>query len=244
MKIVDAFWEKRNLGVNTVEIIVETNDSPEDLNKLSEELLNYEYVVVKIPANRFEFNEYLATKGYIFIEASFNYQLQVKDAVLTPLQQRLDRSITYAEMDTTDLEQLYEEIKNGLFNTDRIISDKHFNETQAANRYINWIKDELKLGSVVYKLLLKDDSIGFFTFKCIKSDTYYPFLAGLYKRYSNSGLGFATLRKPIEEVIKRNGTKISTYTSSNNIPVNRAHIQQGFTIFETQYVYIKHNNKK
>jgi len=146
-------------------------------------------------------------------------------------------------MNEEDLLVLIEEINNGLFRSDRIILDHHFESGLAAKRYTNWIKDELNRTTQVYKILHKKDSIGFFTFKASGPQVYYPFLAGLYSKYSNSGLGFTTIRKPIEEVIKRNGKTISTFASTNNPYVVRAHLQQGFSIDETQYVFVKHNNK-
>ena len=71
-------------------------------------------------------------------------------------------------------------------------------------------------------------------------DVYYPFLAGLYGDFANSGLGFSTIYKPIEEAKKRGGSSISTYISSNNSSIFRAHIQLGFTINETLYTFVKH----
>ena len=241
MKIIDAFWEKRNLGVDCTEITINKEDTVFQLEDVNELLNTIEYIVVKVPFGRLDINEYLMKRGFIFVEGSVNFHLNIKEAVLSPLQQRLNNVISYQEMDESDLYQLYNEIGNGLFKTDRILLDSCFTEEQAATRYVNWIKDELKRTTQVYKILYKEDTIGFFTFKEVSDDIYYPFLAGLYEKYSNSGLGFITLRKPIEEVIKRNGKSISTYASTNNLYVIRAHAQQGFSIHDMQYVYVKHN---
>lgn len=242
MKIIDAFWEKRNLGVDCIEITIEKHDILSLFEEICNQLNTIDYVVVKVPIARIDINEYLTKQGFIFVEGSVNFQLDIKDAILSTLQQRLNASISYSEMDENDLAQLYAEIENGIFKTDRILLDSFFTEIQAATRYINWIKDELERTTQAYKIVYKGDAIGFFTFKEVSENTYYPFLAGLYNKYANSGLGFTTLRKPIEEVIRRNGKLISTYASTNNPFVVRAHIQQGFTIGDTQYVYIKHNN--
>ncbi len=244
MRIVDAFWEKRNLSVDCVEIIIEKHDILSQLEEICNQLNTIDYVVVKVPVARIDINEYLTKLGFVFIEGSVNFQLNIKDAYLSPLQQRLNASISYSEMEENDLAQLYAEIEYGLFKTDRILLDSYFTEKQAAIRYINWIKDELERTTQAYKIVYKEDAIGFFTFKEVSENTYYPFLAGLYSKYANSGLGFTTLRKPIEEVLRRNGKLISTFASTNNPLVVRAHLQQGFTIGDTQYVYIKHNNKK
>lgn len=68
-------------------------------------------------------------------------------------------------MDTNDLDVLLNEIRDGMFRTDRVCLDPHFSPVQAANRYEGWISDELDRGSQTYKLTYKDSSIGFFTFK-------------------------------------------------------------------------------
>jgi hypothetical protein len=241
MKINDAFWEKRNLGVSCTEILIEKEDPIELLDEKSSIFDSAEYVVVKVPVARFDISEYLTKKGFMFMEGSINFHLNLKEATLTSLQQRLNGVVNYAEMNSDDLGQLYDEIKKGLFKSDRIILDSHFTGDQAAMRYINWIKDELAKTTQVFKILHKDQAIGFFTFKEIGEHIFYPFLAGMYEKYALSGLGFTTLSKPIEEAKKRNGKFISTYTSTNNPSVVRVHTQQGFTIKELQYVYIKHN---
>jgi len=241
MRIVDAFWEKRNLSVDCVEITIEKHDILSQLEEICNQLNTIDYVVVKVPVARIDINEYLTKQGFIFVEGSVNFQLNVKDAILSPLQQRLNAAITYSEMEENDLAQLYTEIENGLFKTDRILFDSYFTEKQAATRYINWIKDELTRTTQAYKIVYKEDAIGFFTFKEVSENTYYPFLAGLYEKYTNSGLGFTTLRKPIEEVIRRNGKSISTFASTNNPLTLRSATQQGYNISNINYVFIKHN---
>ena len=240
MKIIDAFWEKRNLGVSCTEIMIEKDDHVSCVDKISSTLEASDYLVVKVPIGRFDINESLTQNGFVFVEGSINFHLNVKDAILSPLQQRLNNVVTYSEMTESDLIQLFNEIGAGMFKTDRILLDSCFTEKQAATRYVNWIKDEIGKAAQVYKIVYKEDSIGFFAFKKVGDDVYYPFLAGLYEKFANSGLGFATLRKPIEEAIKRNGKAISTYVSTNNHSVLRAHTQQGFSINELQYVFVKH----
>lgn len=243
MKVVDAFWEKRNLGVECKEIVIETNDSVSVIDEINELVNTTEYVVLKVPINRFDICSLMPKLGFAFIEGSINFELPLKQALLMPLQQRLNTAVTYAEMQANDLNELYTEIKGGLFGTDRILLDPFFTPEMAAIRYVNWITDELNRDTQVYKILYKKDTIGFFTFKESAKGVYYPFLAGLYKSYASSGLGFTTLRKPIDEALKRGGNLISTFASTNNLPVVRAHTQQGFSIKQIHYVFVKHNIK-
>ncbi len=244
MKIIDAFWEQKNLGLTTTEILFEASDNTLDSKSFSEVCSSADYVVAKVPTGRFDLSSQLSEYGFVFIESSINFRLDVKNAFLTPLQRRLNEAVSYQEMDLEDIAELNRELEKGLFKTDRIVLDPFFSNSLAANRYKNWIADECKREATLYKILYKQNAIGFFTFKQMPNGTFYPFLAGLYENYSKSGLGFETLRKPIEEVINRGGGIISTYASSNNLPVIRAHEQQGFQIFEITNVFVKHNTKK
>lgn len=240
MKKIDAYWEKRNLGVTCVEVLLDKNDNLMEVKKLLDHICA-EYIVVKVPVCRFDINKLLTDYRYSFIECSLNMIINVKHVILNPLHVRINKSIFYEEMGEDDFITLQEEIKKGLFNTDRIVLDDYFSKNLAASRYINWITDELAKNSQLFKIIYKKDAIGFFTFKQISQDVYYHFLAGLYEKYLKSGLGFTTIYKPIEEVLKRKGKKISTYVSTNNLPVIKNYIQQGFTVNEIFYVYIKHN---
>jgi hypothetical protein len=242
MKVIDAYWEKRNLGVSCTEITIDLNDT---LEKIEIELnkCDSEYIVCKVEGNKFDVNSLLSENGFKFIESSINVVLDVKSAKLSSIQDRINKEINYELMNTEDIEVLNNEIKNGLFKTDRIILDNQFSQEQASNRYFNWIKDELIKETKIFKIIFKSNVIGFFTFKQNGDLTYYPFLAGLYEKYKNSGLGFASLRKPIEEVIRLGGGTISTYVSSNNLPVINLHIQFGFTMRKIEYVFIKHKKK-
>lgn len=241
MQIIDAFWEKQNLGVSCIEIVIESKDSLKSFLEVKPIIDDKEYVVVKAPVARVDIYEQMAKLGFSYIESSFHFILNVKDAVLSPLQQRMNKDVLYEEMNANDTEILYEELKNGLFETDRIALDSKFTQQQANVRYKNWITTELAKQTQLYKIVYKNNVIGFFTFKEIISGIYYPFLAGLYKDYKTSGLGFTTIRKPIEEVVRRNGKVISTYVSSNNLPIVRAHIQQGFILQDIKNIFVKHN---
>jgi len=62
MKITDAYWEKRNLGITCTEIIIENGDQLSHLEEINDVLECVEYVVVKVPVARFEMNNYLTQK--------------------------------------------------------------------------------------------------------------------------------------------------------------------------------------
>ena len=73
MKIIDAIWEKRNLGVKTTEILIQAGDKIEDYSLVEKEIIDNQtkYIVVKTPVNLKEYIWGLPKLGYNFIEVAF-----------------------------------------------------------------------------------------------------------------------------------------------------------------------------
>jgi hypothetical protein len=240
LKIIDAVWEKRNLGVTCFEVRIETADSWKEVeNQLNQ--LNAQYVVVKVPAGRSDIMIRIASLGYIFIEGSIHVSIAVKNVELSGIQKRLGESVDYGLMEANDLDVLWNELRSGMHDTDRIYLDLHFTKKQAADRYIGWIQDEMCRGTDAYKMTYKGQSVGYFMMKDLGEGIYYPFLAGMYKSNRNPGLGFNICYKPICEIKARGGKSISSYISTNNEKSVRIHADMGFSFDEITYVYVKHN---
>ena len=50
MEIKEAFWEKRNLGIDVCEIIISKSDTEEKIsNNLDKLKSNFKYLVAKVP---------------------------------------------------------------------------------------------------------------------------------------------------------------------------------------------------
>jgi len=240
VKIIDAVWEKRNLGVTCIEVAIDATDTVVEVtNRISQ--LSAQYMVIKVPAGRSDIMFCLSEMGYAFIEGSIHVTRHVGHIELSGIQKRLADSVEYSLMDDQDMHMLQDQLRKGLFDTDRVYLDPCFTREQAANRYIAWIHDEAARGSEVYKLTYKNQSIGFFTMKDLGGGVYYPFLAGMYETHKTSGLGFNITYKPLCEIARRGGRSISTYISMNNDKVVRIHVSLGFSIDQIAYVYIKHN---
>ena len=239
MKVVDAFWEKRNLGVDTTEILIENGDKKEDVEFVLKKL-ETDYQVIKIPAGMIDMMWMVEKNGFHFIETTIHVTHDLKNVVFSPLMERIDKSITYRSMEKADQENLFKEIKRGMFQTDRIYLDPYFSDAQAANRYIGWISDEQNRGSELFQYVYKNQTVGFFILKQIESDSYYPFLAGIYPDYQNKVFGAVYIYKPLLEAKRRNGKMVSTYISTNNYNAVRMHIECGFQMKEITYVYIRH----
>lgn len=243
MKIINAFWEERNLGETTIEFQVNKQDSQEEVINAIKESNSYKYCVAKVDTPNVEAQKLLSENGFAYIESSINMFLDIRNFRLTPLQERINKAITYRSIKEFQLSAFEQKLKKGIFDTDRIFLDSHFSKDIAASRYFNWISDELTRGTELFEILYKEKEIGFFTQKKIDEFTYYPFLAGLYEESSCIvGIGFSVLAKPIEDAMKRGGKAISTYVSSNNLPIVRLHVQLGFVPNNFSSVFVKHNS--
>lgn len=240
MKIIDAIWEKRNLGVTCVEATIEPTDTLDAIRERLAEVAA-QYVVVKLPAGRADAMFCVSQLGYTFIETSIHVTWKVVPIKLSGIQQRMADSTSHVLMDDADKQVLWSELRKGMHDTDRVSLDPHFAKERAAERYVGWIQDEIARGTDVYKLTLKDQSIGYFTMKHLGDGVYYPFLGGMYESHRSSGLGVIVAYKPMCEVTARGGRSISTHISTSNESAVRMHVSLGFNFGQMTYVYVKHN---
>jgi hypothetical protein len=243
MKVLNAHWEKRNLGILCNEILIEDKDEIDEIkDKLGE--FETEYTVVKVPTNKVEFLFFLQKEGYFFIELITHCFNKSELPVLTNVQQRLIDSMRCELMDFQDFEYLFSQIKNNLFIEDRISVDKRFTNEQSNNRYLGWLNDELENGVMFYKLIYKDNFIGFFTLQDKGNNIYFASLGGIFSDYQKFGFGFCMNYFEIIEGKKMNAKKIMTSYSSNNRAVSALHLSMGYHLDEQYYVFVKHSNNK
>jgi hypothetical protein len=239
MKIIDAIWEQRNLGVTCVEATIEPADTLAGIRQRLAETAA-QYTVVKLPAGRADAMLWLSELGYAFIEASIHVSWKVAALELSGIQRRMADSTDHALMDDADKQALWSELRKGIHDTDRVSVDPRFGKERAAERYVGWIQDEIERGTDVYKLTHKGQAIGYFTMKHLGDGVYYPFLGGMYESHQSSGLGFLVAYKPMCEVAARGGRAISTHISTNNERAIRMHVSLGFSFGQVTYVYVKH----
>lgn len=242
MNCIDCYWEKRNLGCSVAEISVNSHDNfrSQDFKALS----SYDYLVVKVPTNKIDFNFGLNQLGFSMIELQMEMNLKIKDfnydqKLLKPYEKSLDFHII---KDESDLNDILRNISVDMFTTDRIFVDPLFGPDISRLRYVNWIRDEFeKKSSIILKLLYNDEHIGFSMFR--EEETLRGLLGGIYSKYQNLGLGAITpTHLPI--FVKRNRIntkKIVGDISSNNKPVWELYEYFGYKAFNPRYVFVKHN---
>ncbi|MCH5308787.1 MAG: hypothetical protein J1E58_02920 [Prevotella sp.] len=242
MKVIDCFWEQKNIGKKTIEISIEEADRY-DSAQISQVAQHYEYIVVKVPMNKPEFNIGLGDIGFVCIESQLNVGIKMIDFNFSKVSHLYDDT-SYEIVDSQEsLQSVITNIQPGMFSTDRIAIDSQFGEDIGCQRYINWIMTEYNSKkSELIKVIYKNEHVGFMLIRR-EGEIIHLLLNGLYKPYQRKGLGMLTPASPMMYAKKASLliTQEETSISSNNIPVVKLYNRLGFQILHQTYVFIKHH---
>lgn len=242
MKPIHATWEKRNVGLDCYEVIVEAGD---DADTLRQRLPEFEtdYTVVKVPIGRVDISLYLQDAGYRFIELITICHHDGRLPAVPAVQQRIFDAVTYQEMNEADLEEALTMVRGGMFDTDRVSLDPHFSREQSTNRYIGWIADEMALGAKMYKLVYKGKNCGFFNLRLLENHSAFSAIGGVYPEFQRVGFGACVNYFEIVEATKLGARRIVTSFSSNNRGAAAIHFLLGYSIGDQSYVFVKHRQR-
>ncbi len=243
MEIIRTNWEERNLGLISFEVILAKGDTLQ--NFLEQEKILIEkgakYIAVKAAVNDSDFLFELPANDYIFIEAGFSLLLKKNNYKYPLFIERFDGDITVKiALSHTDQNRIYCEIENNIFDSDRISLDPHFMTSIASTRYVNWIKDLVSQGCVLYQVFLKNDVIGFYVFKRIDNKKVQGVLTGTFKKYLNSGIGTVITKRLCDTVWGLNYDYLYASVVSNNIKALRTNLLFGYEIESISHHYVKH----
>ena len=237
MIITDAVWEKRNLGVKTYEITIEPTDSSEIIvSELTN--LDAEYIVIKLSSELSDYMTVIQKFGFKYIEDLIHVEHDLRDVQRNRILQRLYDETTYRQMNEEDLNHLFSEIKDGMFEDDRISKDPMFGKDISAVRYLNWTKDLFDKDALFYVIRYRDDSTGFVILETKDGKTYHSVLGGGYKKYRKSGIGI--IQKEQEITKSLGGKRVITSVSSNNVGQFKALIMNGYMPYSIDHIFIKH----
>lgn len=241
MKIIDAVWEKRNLGVDVREMVCDGTETAEELEKQLAKI-QVPYSVLKIPSGSTDLLLAAQSAGYHFMETSISLDGKVSTMSLPRIYQRFESFIEVKKAEGDFLDKILQEIETGtIFETDRITRDPYFSQKIAGRRYANWTKDELNKGAEAVISFYKEQPVAFGINLCSDGTVYDAFLGGVFTEAANKGLGFLALYANMESIRNQGGTRIVTRVSSNNMPILRLHMQYGYEITDMNYILIHHN---
>ena len=242
MIVTDCFWEKQNLGRNAIEISVESTDR---FNLVDfEDYSCYDYIVVKVPVNKMDFNFGLSQLGYTMIELQMEMQVKIRDFNYDHRNLKLIfEDVDFQQIQTEDeLNDILSKVTTEMFTTDRIHIDPYFGAELNRTRYVHWLRDEFERNSsIILKMFYKGMNVGFSMFRV--ENNIRGLLGGIYAEYQNLGLGALTpCHLPIYVKKERlNVKKVIGDISSNNIPVWELYEFFGYRAFKPRYVFVKHN---
>ena len=151
---------------------------------------------------------------------------------------RFNSVVTYKKMDYEAIDELFEKIEAGIFNTDRIYIDPFFSKEQASIRYLNWVKSEIEKGTLFFNLIYKNKRIGFFGLEEKSKGIYVSFLGGIYREHQIGGIG-SVIKAP-DAVRDLGGTRVYASASSNNLSQIRNLVYNGYEIERCEHIFIKH----
>lgn len=240
MRVIDAVWEKRNLGVDAVEIIVEACDSIEEIVRVLDQYNDVGYTVVKCPSDYPEAVATIQISGFSMIEATMSLSIKTTDLKVHPRFEGLIQRCSYSEMSENDIEFMEDQIRKGLFSTDRISIDPVFSREIASRRYINWIRDLIKKGTPCIKVLFDGNPVGFFISSKISDTVYDGVLAAVYESFMNSGMGYFVQWAGVDYVRSLGAKKYLGHISLNNPSVLKILLSLGYNNSNIQYVFVRH----
>lgn len=242
MQTVDAYWDTRSLGVKCGQIIFSEKDGAAALEEATSFSRDYDYVTAKMPTSCVGLIPALERQGFSFAECVFEVVLKLRDARPSLLMKRMAGQMGAQEADDNLKQEIFNQIREGIFDTDRVSLDSKFGEGRAAQRYINWIEDELERGGLLFYVTYKGEGAGFFSYKEPKPGVEaWPFLAGVFKEYRGSGIGSNVSLDASRMVAQQRGcSRIRTYVSSNNPAILRAQIAYGYQVERMSYVLVRH----
>ncbi len=242
MKVIDAYWEKKNLGMSAVEVILNNDDLNIDYLHFADKMhtikKKYAYVVIKITAGSYKLINFVNDLGFKFIESQIKYSINLKRIKLSN-----NRGIHVNDSfslklvsDRKSYNYVISEIKKGVFNTDRIAIDNRFGVDVSNIRYANWLDDMFgKDESKLFILYYKGQPFGFHAGSCLNS-LYQGNFGGVFVDYQKGMFG-AYWSYLFIDGVKDIYEKVMFSCSSNNLKVIKLwHIFEP-TIENIQYVF-------
>ena len=245
MDVVEATWEKRNLGVDTMEVSLSDEDlrlgERELMGKIRgiEETYHPGYMVVRIPEGRPTIGLAMAQQGFWKIETQIGLVSERKDMEEAWKRcRRFQRDIHIERAATeADCEEIIRQVQQGMFVTDRIALDPAFGIPVANLRYANWIRDEFERGTTIYFVSVGERRIGF-NMEVVKDNRKHGLLGGVFLESQKLGV-FLDVAET-ERNLALGIAEVHFSVSSNNLAVLRLHEQFGFRVDDIVGIYVKH----
>lgn len=237
VKIINATWEKRNLGLSCQEVTISQDSTISQVSDLIK--LDAEYQVVKSPIERPELIFFLQEIGFSFVEILYESSHSLFDPVLDSITNRYLPHLTCDQVDVKNIKSVIDNISIGMFQTDRVAIDPLFGVGYSCNRYKGWVNDEVNSGSEVFQLAYKNQAVGFFLLSG-SSGVCLAKLGGIYQHSDLPGAGVLLNLHEIKIARDKGFSELKGWFSSNNLPVHRINQILGYKTRPIYNVFIRH----
>lgn len=246
MKIVNAEWELRNLGKRTVELTLEKADlllEPRviyDNIKKTETQLQSEYTVVKVPAGNPQIGMELQQNGFWHIEMQLHLKAALADVIsaIKKYDNLFEDASAQVISSEDDITYVQNEIRKGIFTTDRIALDPYFGVEIANQRYANWVEDEINRGSILSYTIINKQKVGF----SLRRNNQ-GLLGGVFTQYQKDNYGAECQIAGWRNLIHQGLETFYTAVSSNNLKILHLHEAFGYRVKSLSDVFVKHNHQ-
>lgn len=241
MKIVNAVWEKENLGLTCQELLIEKGDTVLSIENVISEL-SAEYQIAKVPVGNVNILWYLQEQGFKYIECNLSFKKRInKKSLLSDEVSNCMQGFSCSLVEPEKCDFILKRIKTDLiFDTDKIALDPFLGVESSANRYYVWSKNVLNSGAYLYEIKKDDVSTGFFIIKKISDNVYDSFLGGFFSGIKNTDAGMVPLAFTVQECYNHGAKIIKTGTSSNNPIAMKMHLALGFELQKITYILVRH----
>jgi hypothetical protein len=243
VKIIDAFWEERNLGKKVCEMIFDQEEVLES-NLINDLEKTFDYIVAKVPAESVYMVHVLENLGFRYLENQqtiyFSSNQFLKVDTLWEKRFQNFRCEKVSEIET--LKDICDKIKSGLYLNGRISADPSIENGISDLRIVNWLKDLYPKEHIsVYTILKEDKSIGYFVLDRINTFHLNIVQAGIFRDFQNQGYSFLLLFNILKISFEDKVKGIFASVSSANIKtINSISKFVHFSVKDT-YVVLRKN---
>lgn len=240
MRIIDAKWEKRNLGVDCTEFEINSKENIYEVKSIIQ-MYQTEYQIAKVPVGNVEMQLMLQEQGFRFYETNLQLERKISSAESLPrIYSRFEKDITFRDATDEEIENILEKVADGhMFTTDKVALDPCFSPELSGRRYSLWARDVLKSGAKTVVGLYKG-KVASFTIYEIKDRYYQAFIGGMLGGYRDKGLGFIPLYVTAKHISQAGGGMLRTGVSSNNPSILRLQLSFGAHIISMTNIFAKH----
>lgn len=239
MKIVEATWERRNLGRDVWEITLGREDMADvgkTLAALNDSRFAGAYVCVKMPVGNLKVLHALEDDGFRFLETQLSLMSRFDADDVMGLCENANAHVEFVTVEKNEAawERVISKVVPEMFDSDRISLDPLLGPEIACRRYQNWMRDLLQNPNSELMLMMLDGREVAFNIDIVEGGTRHGMLAGNFPEFKNTGYGLALIAGTPEK-----HRKIRTAVSSNNPQVLRAHQNCGRVVYKEMYVLRK-----